>query len=281
MAYGRRRRHSRRRYALRRLRYRRRYRFRRNRHTRNRGTRSAVIKLSATISFQVAIQYGTTAVPVMRYFPITFDPGSFPGFTEYTQVYTQYRVLYCKAVVTRPKTIDQCTCYDARGERLDSNCQTSYQSRLLVVPSRSFAQYLVLPDPNDQAQEQNPRFQVRSEIGGLFQSRYHKLLAPPVTRTSFRFSFIPYYVSLYPTQGGSSSNIVENARPAAVQRPISCRRWLPFNATEFALYGPFLAPLENDNTPMIDVDRSSTTSPVYLTHLDCFVTVYLQFKGQR
>lgn len=236
--YGRRRVRRYRRYGRRR--YRRGFGRRRYSRRRSRSTRSSTVKLTREFSFQ--FRTGTTSISNNAF---TFVPTDIPGFVDYLNVYTHFRIK--KAVLH--VSVDPVT-----------------HNNYLVVPSSPFAS--TMPPVLD-TDPQNPASYLSTIAEErLRQSRWQRVLYPNNTRIGITVPFMPY--TMIATHGPSSA-----ANTQLWQRIWPARKWMPLTwaygysasaAQSLTFYGPFV--LESSVT-----DRAWTPS--------CTLTVYLQFRGQK
>lgn len=236
--YGRRRFRRYRRYGGRR--YRRGVSRRRYSRRRSRSTRSSTVKLTREFTFQ--FRTGTGSISNNAF---SFAPTDIPGFVDYFNVYTHFRIK--KAVLRVAVT-------------------SSNTNNFLIVPSGPFA--ATMPPVLD-TDPQNPASYLSTITEEqLRQSRWQRVLYPDTTRTGIKVPFVPY--TMISTHGPSL-----NATTRLWQRHWSARKWMPltwaYGATTTAavpmqFFGPFV--LESTTT-----DRSWNP--------ECTLIVYLQFKGQR
>lgn len=248
--YGRRRYYRRSRFGGRR--FGRRFGRRRYGRRRSRSTRSAPVKLTLEANFATSNSSGIAQA-------FTFNPSIFPGFSQYSPVYSEFRILQAKIYIHR------------------SASTNAVPPSYLVVPSGPFAdvqpplatsgesiQSTVLPAPKTEAE--------------LRQARWQRLIYPSTTKTVTRVRFRPYTFLL----SGGPVNVSPSGTaldPAVTwMRRQDARRWMPLqwtlgdtaHGTSLTFYGPYIwLNQPNGGTPS---DGSTTISVT----LECF----FQFRGQ-
>ncbi|UPW41512.1 capsid protein [Myodefec virus RodL3_976] len=266
------------RYGRRRYRYRRRrmhgvsYRRFRRRYgrRRSRGTKGAVVKLTFALNTPII-----TGNQPMRYIPFNIQPSAFPGFRDYANTNTHYRILSAKLKVSRYPEISHCECEDTQTHEKSASCQFDWRHSLMVVPSRSFIPLATGVNGTNGA-EVGTEQTFGSTVSELAQARYQKLLTPSSTATHFRVGFRPYYVFSQIAPSDYASGV---ANPTYTWRTQSARRWMAISyAGPCVMYGPYMVPL-NASFAALRGDGNDAAS--YITSLNVWVTAYFQFKGQR
>lgn len=288
--YGRRRGYRRRRYSGRYRSRRSRYGYRRRRRS---STKSAVVKLTS----QAAVPFVSSAGYA---YPIVLNPTRFPGFMDYYNTYSQFRILKAEVKVhleTLPVPSDQV------------QVLTNQRYTFLKVSSRPFVEsagqnFLAFDAQghlNDGLTNRPAsEIQVRQQLNALRQSRFQKQFYPGDTRNVLKFRYIPY--TLEWAGRPFEALTVDTTNPAMqhaqysnsylrVTRP---RSWMPMSFTGVSLdstnslpftpgsdaqhksavefYGPYLVRLDS---ALDDGQALKEWSPV------CAITLYLQFRGQR
>lgn len=236
--YGRRRFRRYRRYGRRR--YRRSFSRRRYSRRRSRSTRSSTVKLTHEFSYQ--FRDGPQGI---RNNALRFEPTTIPGFQDYFNVYTHFRIK--KAV-------------------LRVSVDPTHTSNFLVVPSSAFAS--TMPPVLD-TDPQNPASYLSTiSEEQLRQSRWQRIVYPDTTRTGLTIPFMPY--TMISTHGPSTLQTTQ-----LWQRLWPARKWMPLTwaygasveaAKSLSFFGPFVV-------------QSALTDGSWTPA--CTLTLYLQFKGQR
>lgn len=186
----------------------------------------------------------------------SFLPTSFPGFTHYKSVYSEFRILSTRLYIHRTKDL--------------AELPSSY----LVVPSGPFAdtQLAISTDGSSALAGSIPTSKSEPE---LRQARWQRLIYPSTTKTVTKIKFRPYTFQF--TGGPVSSASSASAPDTSLNwmRRWDARRWMPMqwsslsSGTGLTFYGPYIWL----NTPTGGTPPSPSTIRVTL---ECFV----QFRGQ-
>lgn len=282
MAYGRRRRgrygrRYRRRFGRRRLARRHFRRYRR----RARGTKSAIIKLTFDGVWQFRIgagQAGNTGNSNPVYQPFSFPVTAIPGFTDYLDTYTRFRILKAQLYVGRS------VAYSGGGTG-NSNALTN---NYLIVGSRPFAnvQSALLTSTVPATTNLVPA-QVEDS---LRQTKWQKVKYPSTTRTAIRIGFYPYTLI---TTGGPAWEVGNQYQ---YQRIWEARRWMPITwagagqslgtgatsslqGRSLTFYGPYMVcDLQATGT---DSSNAGEFTPNMNLTSNVQLVVRVQFSGQR
>lgn len=236
------------------------YRWRRRRGYSS--TRSRVVKLVATLPFTFYAQDQGPGVIAAQ--PFRFSPGQFPGFLEYFNTHSEFRLL--KAVMNIPTTISA------------SSQQTFGSFRR--ISSRAHVVSLGF----DGNIFQNKELSFARTVDQLTQSKFQKLITVSDVRNSVTVSFYPYTLSWQGRPIGTEST---SSKGASFLQYQSGKRWCTMSflgaggtATtqdDVFFFGPYIIPyLQGSNSPPV----ATTTAGASWT-ANVQVTLYAQFRGQK
>lgn len=205
-----------------------------------RGDRSAMVKLTYNVSFPfVSTEDGSSVGN-----PFQFTCNAVPGFTDYSSVYSQFRLL--RASLTVPPL--------QQGNTLNSI------RNFLVVSSQPFANTAV---PVAAAPVAGTWVPSQPEEA-LRQARWQRVVYPDSNQTGVTFWFYPY--TMIAGYGPSTSNDYR------YQRVWRGRNWTPFvwaTTNPLEWFGPYVWAQRT-----VDDGNPDFSVPVTLT-------LYCQFKGQK
>lgn len=254
--YGRRRYYRRSRFSRRRLggRFRRRGYGRR----RSRSTRSSTVKLSRQLVYGFGISGTGTDT---TYAPFTFQFNGMPGFLDYADTYSEFRVVKARLQVSRV------TPNGSSGLNVSPTFDST--SNLLVVPSASMAS-LRPPVPYTQASTDSSYLPPLIEEQ-LRQSRWQKQYYPNTTTQAITVGFQPFTfrAAFAPSQGTAS--VYQKVWRGRNWTPMS---WVSSTSEHIDWFGPYIMM----NT---FADVSATAGSNGVRSVPCTLTVWVQFRGQR
>lgn len=285
--YGRRR--SYRRYRSRRWSSRSRPSRRYRRYGKRSGTRSSLVKLTWQTPVNMQTPTGVR--------PLSFSPTQLPGFMDYFNVYSQFRIVKGNLKVH----LDTAPVQPVTGQDPPTQVLTNQQWTFLKVASRPFIEdqaqenARLLADGSFEGGISNQVFDVadlQEPIVQLRQSKWQKQYYPSDVRNVLSFNFRPYTLSwsgmplLGPTPSSTADRRVLTSQSyLRAMRPGS---WMPMSFTgvsqlaasgttlqsrgSVVFYGPYLARLLANQG---DGQVLTEWNPV------CTMTLYVQFKGQR
>lgn len=182
------------------------------------GTRSSLVKLSATI-----VQGFTTETDPIRYNCLRFGLSEINGFTQYSQTYSEYRII--------------------RAEMIIPTAQTGAQA-WLVASSQPVAETLP-PIALTQLGTASSWLPTQTE-GDLRQMRYQRTIYPQSTTTGVRVGFKPY--TLTAAYGPvSATNLFQRIWRGYLWTPFT---WALGNPLQY--FGPYVAPANTQTDEQVD-----------------------------
>lgn len=227
-------------------------------------TRTRVIKFQTQIAFTLQTSGGLAV-------PFTFSPTQLPGFLEWQNTMSEFRILKAKLkVAINPGAT-------TGGGPADQT------STFLRCPSRPYvcSKAIALPQSGDGVGVYNLALDtiLQATLNEARQSKFTKQIYPSDDRNVLSFGFYPYTLQWSGKVYNSAAGNVSAANTQYLEYR-SARRWMSMsflgatNATtdDVAFYGPYLFRLAS-NLP--DTQTLAAWAPV------CLMTVYCQFRGQK
>lgn len=200
--------------------------------------------------------------------PFKFSPTDIPGFLDYLNTYTHFRLLKCYLHVGRNYT-------------QGSSHYTVTTNNYVFVGSRPFAAIQrPITNPPTPSQAISSAMVPPQQETALRQTRWQKLKYPSSTSTKVTMGFYPYTLV---TTGGPATN---TANTFSYQRIWEAKRWMPTawlggmpqdtsnTGTGITFFGPYMIMDLASGVPSGEILNDRASAIVQLV-------VYCQFKGQR
>lgn len=228
-------------------------------------TKSAVVKLTLDSVWSYNVYSTSSTSNVWRAF--SFSPSSLPGFTDYAQTYSHFRILKARVYVSRNVTgltTDGTTC------------------NYLVVGSRPFAS-TARPIVTGTTSQNGltTAFVPNQAETALRQTKWQKVLYPSTTSQRVKIGFHPY--TMITTNGPVNQAVSGNN--FSYQRIWEGRKWTPMTwvaprsligtgidtQNSIQYFGPYIVVqnAEIDN----EIGENITSN--------CTLEIQLQFRGQK
>lgn len=243
-------------------------------------TRSRTVRVSTQVTLPLTATVGSA--PNVTYYPVPlcFTPTQFPGFVDYAQTFSEFRVL--KAMCKVHLAVDT----DSSVGAPLANQPYTY----LRVASRPFLESRATSASRTNAAGGDPiatpslLAALRITTAELRQSRWQRQYYPSDIRNSISFKFYPYTLEWQGRPVGNTNNGGSTlAANFSYLKYRSGRRWMPMS---------FLGPNADAVTPNDDVtffgpyferlfSNLPDTQAIGEFHPTVTLSVWCQFRGQK
>lgn len=225
---------------------------------------------------QMPIRFTAQATTEGPYYPIplVFTPDQFPGFTEYSTTYSQFRIL--KA---------QCKVHIALPEDSETNAPLSNQPyTYLRVASRPFLEskaiYREVPQGGAPIAVTQALAAFQVTATDIRQSRWQRQYYPSDIKNVVSFKFYPYTLEWSGKPVGGLTPVSTTAAGMTYPKWRSGRRWMPMSFVasipgaedDVTFFGPYFNRLLSTQA---DSQALAEFAPV------CTLSIWVQFRGQK
>lgn len=227
-------------------------------------TKSAVVKLTLDSVWSYNVYSTASTSNVWRAF--SFSPSTMPGFTDYAQTYSHFRILKARVYISRALDgfADGTTC------------------NYLVVGSRPFASTTRPIATGTTSQNAlTTSFVPNQADTALRQTKWQKVLYPSTTSQRVKFGFHPY--TMITTNGPVNQAVSGNS--FSYQRIWEGRKWTPMTwvaprsiigtgidtSNSIQYFGPYIVVEDPTVGGGITANLTST----------CTLELQVQFRGQK
>lgn len=225
---------------------------------------------------QVPIRFTAQATTGGPYYPIplVLTPSEFPGFTDYSSSYSQFRILK-----------GQCKVHIALPEDSETNAPLSNQPyTYLRVASRPFlessALYREVPQGGAPIAVTELLAALRVTTTDIRQSRWQRQYYPNDIKNVVSFKFYPYTLEWAGRAVGVLTPVASTAAGMTYPKWRSARRWMPMSwiaagssgEDDVTFFGPYFNRLLSTQA---DSQALTEFAPV------CTVSIWCQFRGQK